>query len=246
MSELLFFIFTHKGITKAYYRRDNVLYDDLFGEVRSEEVKASVMDSQISYYRLSDIIEKIDSLPVWANFFYIGNDDATVHCMYVIMSTTQDHLLKVITLEEPSFSLENYVPYEINTLFQFPSPTQHRPFDIYLLNSLVNQSSDIGGITSMHNFTIEHFSLVPEPVINPSTGLPKFLLIHNLHVEFISFAEYKRMRRSKTIHRCYIDNTIQKWATAPNIIITVFGINGITYLLNAKYDREKNTVSPPN
>lgn len=247
MSGLLFFIFNYKGYTKPYYRNNDKIYNHLNEEIKSEDIKARIFDSKdVKYYQLSDINDNIESLPIVVNLIYDNNEN--FHSTYAILSTTESYLLKVLPLEELLYPLKDYTPYELITLCPFPSLSKLSPFNVVLFKEL---GGDIKNKISEHayntNLTLIYIPISPkfEPTIDFNTGLPKYILIHNLRVGFIGLQQFKKMQQQHQIYQCIIDNEIQKWTKTPNTIITVFGFNGITYLLNAYYDKEKNMIHPP-
>jgi len=66
--------------------------------------------------------------------------------------------------------------------------------------------------------------------------LPEYLIYNGLKVYFIPFSQVHDIQ----IERYIIDPILQPWADethfASNKIITIFGKNGMTYLVKAKYD----------
>lgn len=247
MSELLFFIFNYKADTKPYYRREDKIYDYLNQEVKSEDLRARILDNpDVKYYRFNHILEHVESLPIVTNLIYM--DDENFHSTYVVLSTTNNYTLKVLTLEELQFNLNDYVPYETFLLYPFPSPSQHPPFNVFLSSALRNQNKpSLIELSHDSNLDVIHIPISPEikPQIDSKTGFPRYILIHNLRVGFINYTEFKKMLRAKKVDRYIIDESVQQWSKAPNTLITVFGINGITYLVNAYHDKEKNLIHPP-
>lgn len=247
MSELSFFMFNFKGNTRPYYRHKYKIYDHLNQEVRSEELKTRIFDNHdIKYYRFSEILNNIESLPIVVNLIYM--DDQNFHSIYAILSSTTNYSLKVLSLEDLHHSLDDYVPYENFLLYPFPSTSQLPPFNVFFSTALKRQNrTRIKEVAIESNLEIEHILMLPysKYSIDPVTGLPKYILIHGLRVGFLEFKEFKKMLQNKKIYRFIIDDHIQQWSKSPNTLITVFGINGITYLLNANYDREKNMIYPP-
>lgn len=62
--------------------------------------------------------------------------------------------------------------------------------------------------------------------------MPEFLMIDGLRINFISFQEVSQNQIERYI--------VQPWAgasyEAPDRILTMFGKNGTTYLVKARYD----------
>ena len=74
--------------------------------------------------------------------------------------------------------------------------------------------------------------------------LPEFLIVNGLKVNFISFSQLGTIQ----IDRYIIEPLLQSWAGSPstqNRIITIFGRNGITYLVKALYNSSTNQIFPP-
>lgn len=83
-----------------------------------------------------------------------------------------------------------------------------------------------------------------------SIELPEFLIINGLRVNFISFEQLNQIQ----IERWIIDPELQPWAGPPtfspigenvNRIITLFDINGTTYLVKVRYDQATNQIFLP-
>lgn len=247
MSELLFFMFNYKGNTKPYYRQNDKILDYFNQEITSQDIIARILDSDaVKYFRFNEILKNIESVPIVTNLIYM--DDVNFHSTHVILSTTNTYSLKVLVLEDLQAELSDYVPYDTFLLYPFPSPNIHHPFNVFLLSSLKRQNKPrLVQLANESNLRVEQITVQPDigPRIDPKTGFPEFVLIHGLRVGFIRFSEFKRMYRAKKIFRYMIDENVQKLAQNPNTFITVFGVNGITYLLNAFYDKEKNLIHPP-
>lgn len=78
--------------------------------------------------------------------------------------------------------------------------------------------------------------------------MPKFLILNGLHVKFIPFEEAAKMLSKHKIERYIIDPILQPWAgktDSLNRIVTLFGKNGITYLVKARYDQPTNQIFSP-
>ena len=94
--------------------------------------------------------------------------------------------------------------------------------------------------------------LVEQEIENESTiahgnpeQLPEFLIINGLKLNFISFEQIGQMLQNNHIERYVIDPPLQSWTSPPNSILTMFGKNGITYLVKARYDQPTNQIFPP-
>ena len=79
---------------------------------------------------------------------------------------------------------------------------------------------------------------------------PEFVIINGLRIAFISFSEVSQIQ----IVRYELNPYLQMYATqlpyreavsSPNRIITLFGSNGLTYLVKAKYDPVSQQIFPP-
>ena len=78
--------------------------------------------------------------------------------------------------------------------------------------------------------------------------LPEFLIVAGVRANFIPFDQITNMLQRNQIERYIIDPVLQPWAGppgAPNKIITMFGRNGLTYLVKARYDQQTNQIFPP-
>lgn len=74
--------------------------------------------------------------------------------------------------------------------------------------------------------------------------LPTSLIVNDLRLEFIPFSQLSTIQ----IERYIIEPLLQPWAGPPstrNRIITIFGTNGMTYLVKALYDQSTNRIFPP-
>jgi hypothetical protein len=80
-----------------------------------------------------------------------------------------------------------------------------------------------------------------EKIYNILNKLPEFITMHGLKVNFIPFEQIFKIQIANWI----IDPVLQLYTKEPNKIITVFGTNGMTYLVKAKYDPMTNQIFPP-
>lgn len=74
--------------------------------------------------------------------------------------------------------------------------------------------------------------------------LPEFLIVNDLKLRFIPFSQLSTIQ----IERYIIEPLLQPWAgptNTQNRILTIFGTNGMTYLVKAKYDQATNQIFPP-
>ena len=74
--------------------------------------------------------------------------------------------------------------------------------------------------------------------------LPEFLIVNDLKLQFIPFSQLSKIQ----IERYIIEPLLQPWAGPPstqNRIITIFGKNGMTYLVKALYDQVSNQIFSP-
>ena len=74
--------------------------------------------------------------------------------------------------------------------------------------------------------------------------LPEFLIVNDLKLKFIPFSQLSTIQIEKYI----IEPLLQPWAGPPNTqnrILTIFGKNGLTYLVKALYDQASGRIFPP-
>jgi hypothetical protein len=71
------------------------------------------------------------------------------------------------------------------------------------------------------------------------------IISHGLLLSFISFEEITNMLIHNKIERYIIDPELQYLTTSPNVVLTMFGKNGITYLVKARYDQRSNQIFQP-
>ena len=79
--------------------------------------------------------------------------------------------------------------------------------------------------------------------------MPEFLIVNGLKVNFIPFSQVSSIQ----IDRYIIEPLLQPWAGPPglsidnpgNRILTIFGKNGLTYLVKALYDPVNNKIFSP-
>jgi hypothetical protein len=78
--------------------------------------------------------------------------------------------------------------------------------------------------------------------------LPEYLIINGLRANFVPFQQITQMLSQNQIERFVLDPLLQPWAGPPvttNRILTMFGKNGITYLVKAQYDPKQNQIFSP-
>ena len=137
----------------------------------------------------------------------------------------------------------------------FPTPNSTMASDP-LLSMHFAFSIDLPRTENLQNNTIEKelHQLSYETLIKQLYGLlveiPEFLILNGLKVNFILFSEISTIQ----INNYIIEPLLQPWAgppgnspigELPNRILTVFGKNGMTYLVKAKYDQINNQIYPP-
>ena len=78
--------------------------------------------------------------------------------------------------------------------------------------------------------------------------LPEYLIVNGLRVSFVPFQQIVEMLQNNQVERFTLDPMVQPWVgppTSPNRILTMFGRNGITYLVKARYDQNTTQIFPP-
>ena len=83
------------------------------------------------------------------------------------------------------------------------------------------------------------------PTYNEIFANTNSIIMNGLRVNFISFEEISNMLIQNKIERYIIDPSLQYLTTNPNVILTMFGRNGLTYLVKARYDQVSNQIFPP-
>jgi hypothetical protein len=244
MSELEFLIYTDKGMTLPYYRLDDTIYDHHL-KIKSEDFSSKIRnDINIQYYSNTSIMSKIESAALFVNIIY-DDEDENFHSTYVILSSTENKL-RIIIFEDLIYAIDDYVPYEFvalnNNNKKFP------PLNENLLRPLSRRNgTDISDIIDSTGLRLKYYQIEPskKPRIDSKTGFPSYVLFYDLRVTFITYKEFKSMRKNKEIYRFFVEKEVQVYAKPPNILFIVFGINGMTYLLNAYHNKEKNTIHAP-
>jgi hypothetical protein len=78
--------------------------------------------------------------------------------------------------------------------------------------------------------------------------LPDFLIINGIRVNFASYQQIIQMLSHNQIEHFVLDPLLQPWAGPPdslNRILILFGRNGLTHLVKARYDLQTNQIFPP-
>jgi hypothetical protein len=152
-------------------------------------------------------------------------------------------------------------PYDNAILAMASSGTKGNAFSSTQMSGLLGQQSVRGhrklpesialptSSTQNENSIInESFETLMKSLYGISVEIPQFLIINGLRVNFISFNQSVDMLSRKQIERFIINPLLQPWAGAPgtpNRIITLFGQNGITYLVKARLDPQLNQLFAP-
>ena len=78
------------------------------------------------------------------------------------------------------------------------------------------------------------------------TDLPESIILDGLRVNFVPFEQISQMLRNGQIASFSIDPLLQPAGlTSANKIFTMFGNNGMTYLVKGQYDQVNNKIYPP-
>ena len=102
-------------------------------------------------------------------------------------------------------------------------------------------------VQAENKFSLESYENLLRQLYNLPINIPEYLIINGLKVNFIPFSQLGSIQ----IERYLIDPLLQPWVSAPygaetqNRIITIFGKNGITYLVKARYDPVGNQIFSP-
>jgi hypothetical protein len=114
-----------------------------------------------------------------------------------------------------------------------PSRSRNPDYEV-LTNQLADLSSKYEALLLSHQALIKQVYSLP-------VETPEFLILNGLKVKFIPFSEVNSIQ----IERWLIDPMLQVWSDLPNKIITLFGNNGMTYLVKARYDPVSNQIFSP-
>ena len=63
--------------------------------------------------------------------------------------------------------------------------------------------------------------------------------------KFISFGQFAQMLSQNQIERYVIDPLLQSFSQPPNKVLTIFGKNGINFLVKVRYDPQTGQIYPP-
>lgn len=97
---------------------------------------------------------------------------------------------------------------------------------------------------SIQNTVQQSYETLIKQLYGLPVVLPQFLILNGLKVNFISFEQLSSIQ----IERYIIEPLLQPWSGPPNTlnrILTIFGKNGITYLVKVRYDQATNHIYPP-
>ena len=103
---------------------------------------------------------------------------------------------------------------------------------------LTSQLEDLS--SKYESLLLSHEALIKQ-IYGLPVETPEFLILNNLKVNFIPFSQVNTIQ----IERYLIEPLLQVWASPPNKIITIFDINGMTYLVKARFDPVSNQIFPP-
>lgn len=98
---------------------------------------------------------------------------------------------------------------------------------------------------SEYNLFKESYETLLKQLYGLLITMPEFLIVNGLKINFISFEQITQMLQNNQVERYIIDPILQPWANPPNKILTMFGNDGTTYLVKAKYDQASNQIYPP-
>ena len=239
-----FFIYNDKGTTLPYYRLDDTIYDHHNVKIKSEELSDKIKeDMSVQYYSNVAIMSKVESAALFVNIIF-DDEEENFHSTHVILSSYHDKI-RIITFEDLPYDILDYVPYEFLAL---ANAKKLPPLNEALLRPLSQRNgNNIDDISNRTQLRLKHYQVQPsnKPRLNPKTGFPNYVLFHDLRVPFITYKEFIHMRKNKRIYRFFVEKEVQVFAKPPNSLFIVFGINGVTYLLNAYHNKEKNTIHRP-
>jgi hypothetical protein len=123
----------------------------------------------------------------------------------------------------------------INEIYEYFKPI-HRDQDYDLiLNVLNGQSVQVEKSIEQLSYETYIKNLSGIPII-----LPEYLIINGLKVYLIPFDQVRNIQTERYI----IDPILQPWTDASNRIVTIFGKDGMTYLVKAKYDSINHQIFP--
>ena len=123
---------------------------------------------------------------------------------------------------------------------------------IQLINNHFDDSTENISSPERGEDTISRLAL--EALINQLYGLPvdipPFLILNELRVPFIPFDQVGSMISNGEIEKYTLESIVQPWSRSPkennkNRIITLYGKNGLTYLVRAQYNQVTKQIFPP-
>ena len=116
---------------------------------------------------------------------------------------------------------------------------------------LLNGSLEVRSSFELFNISYEMLlkRLYNLPIIEPEyLIINNIVLLHNNNtsrINFTSFQEISQMLVANQIERYVIDPLLQPFTNPPNKVLTMYGKNGVTYLVKARYDQNSNQIMPP-
>jgi hypothetical protein len=115
-----------------------------------------------------------------------------------------------------------------------------------LLQHNVSQRGTDSMIEDTYNILVgSSYETLIKRLYNIPVELPPFLIVNNLKVNFVPLENISNMFSRDQIHRYIIDPLLQPWAGPLGTeyrVFTVFGKNGMTYLVRARYNPEINQI----
>ena len=222
-----------------------------FSEI-AENLAASITQSSLNtFYVPSPTVEILaPHQPIIPTVEPDEESTSTIYHLYRI----HDGLHRAIQIEPPQ---SDPIPDTSSNSYHQESFRTFERYEESLTASTLNSFHRIG--TGLNDQTIERgkeeFNLENEsyetllkqlyniPVIQPT-----FLILNGLRVYFISFQEVSEMLSQNKVSKYIIEPILQPWAGPPltqNRILTIFGTNGMTYLVKALYDQASNQIFPP-
>jgi hypothetical protein len=126
--------------------------------------------------------------------------------------------------------------------------SQQRPMDAFVefgQNFTPENRKPI--VDSSDNLSKESYNTLLRQLYGLPVELPKSLVVNGIHANFVSFEEADNMISKNKIERFFIDSELQPWSGPPstqNRIVTLFGKNGITYLVKARYYNSDKLLPP--
>jgi hypothetical protein len=94
------------------------------------------------------------------------------------------------------------------------------------------------------DLTQQSYETLVKQIYGFPVTIPTSLDVNGLRLEFIPFSQLNTIQ----IERYIIEPLLQPWAGPPstqNRILTIFGKNGMTYLVKALYDQASGKIFQP-